>query len=278
MSRPADLPRALVAGTHRRPLLLHFRAAVGGPGLRHAITTRQGGESRGRLIGCNMSFQAPEPEATTLANRQAVASAARTDLDNWVCAEQAHGARFARVRAADRGRGAREPGSRLPATDALITTEVNTALVILGADCGLILLWAPGHKALGVVHAGWRGLAEGVAVQAVSALCEAAGLAPSQLRACVAPAIRSCCYQVGSEVREVLAHAPGELGRAFKARDGRLYLDIQRACMFQLEAGGLQREWIAGSDLCTACHRDLFYSARGDGEPTGRFALVAMLE
>jgi YfiH family protein len=278
MSRPADIPDGLVADAGDGPLLFRFSSATDDPGLRHAITTRLGGGSRGRLAECNMSLLAPEPHAVTMGNRESVATAARMDLANWVCVEQVHGAGIRRATSADRGRGARDATGRLAATDALITTEANTALVVLGADCGLVLLRAPGRRALAVVHAGWRGLAQGVVARAVTALCEAAGLGPQQLQACVAPAIGPCCYQVGPEVLQALDRAPGELGSAFTTREGSLWLDIQHACMLQLITGGLQQGQVTGSDVCTSCRRDLFYSARGDGEPTGRFALIAMLE
>jgi YfiH family protein len=181
------------------------------------------------------------------------------------------------VTRADRGRGSRRLGDRLPATDALITTEPGITLVVFGADCGLVLLRAPGGQGIGVVHAGWRGLAAGVIPTAVAALGEATGSPPSQLYAGVAPAIGVCCYEVGPEVQEALALTPGGLQQAFSERSGNLHLDIGQACVLQLAAAGVRKSGIATSGLCTSCRRDLFYSARGDGEPTGRFALLAML-
>ena len=61
-------------------------------------------------------------------------------------------------------------------------------------------------------------------------------------------------------------------------RAGTLWLDVEEACKLQLQWAGLREEGVTVTGVCTSCRRDLFYSARGDGEPTGRFALVGMLE
>ena len=276
MCSQADLSPALLASESDGLLVFRFRAAVEADGPRHAISTRLGGRSVRRLASCNMSFLAEEPATVTLANRTAFARAAGIPLEHWVAAQQVHGSAVARVGAADRGRGARDTHTRLPGIDALITTEPGVALTVRGADCGLVLLWAPSQPALGVAHAGWQGLAAGVLTSTVRALCHAATLGPGELWACVSPAIGACCYQVGSEVREALARGPGGLERAFAERTGNLWLDVERACTLQLLSAGLVEAHVARAGVCTACHREVFYSARADGEPTGRFVLVAM--
>jgi len=225
-----------------------------------------------------MTFRNPEPAEVTLGNREAFARAAGIPLERWATGRQVHGATVVRVGVQDCGRGARDPGGRLPATDALVTTEAGVALAVFGADCGLVLLWAPQTPAIAVAHAGWRGLAAGVLSRAVGELSALASAAPADLRAALAPAIRACCYTVGPEVREALVQAPGKLEAAFVQRRGRLWLDVEGACVEQLVSSGLGRDHIIRTGVCTACRHDLFYSARGDGEPTGRGVLVAMLE
>lgn len=278
MSPPADLSPALLPVESRGLLFFRFRSAAGETSLRHALSTRRGGASTGRLSSCNLGFSAAEPPEVTLTNRLALARAAGIELDRWVLAEQVHGGGVARVGAPDRGRGARDPRGRLPAVDALVTTESGVALAVLGADCGLVLLWAPGGRALGVAHAGWRGLAAGVLAETVEAVCRASSVGPQQLRAAVGPAIGACCYEVGAEVREALVGHCRETASAFEERTGSLRLDVGRACVLQLVSAGLRPERVELAGVCPACRRDLFYSARAEGEPTGRFALVAMLE
>lgn len=278
MSKPTEPSPALCASEADGLLFFRFRALAGAGGLRHAVSSRLGGRSRGPFAESNMSFRSGEPARVTLANREAFAAATGIALESWVTARQVHGATVARVSVGDRGRGARDPGGRLPATDALVTTEAGVALAVFGADCALVLLWSPEKPAIAVAHAGWRGLAAGVLSGAVGELSALASVEPGEVRAALAPAIRACCYTVGPEVKEALARAPGKLEAAFVQREGRLWLDVEEACVEQLVWSGLSREHIVRTGLCTACRRDLFYSARGDGEPTGRVVLVAMLE
>ena len=278
MSTHPDPSPALLAEDVNGLLYFRFRAVSETGGPPHAISTRFGGRSTGRLASCNMSFFAGEPTEITLGNRQALALASGIQLERWVLGEQVHGAHVARVGLRDRGRGARDAESRLPATDALVTTEAGVALAVLGADCGLVLLWVPGKRALSVAHAGWRGLAAGVLSTAVGGVCTAASAKPPEICAAVAPAIGSCCYQVDAEVRRALVPAPGDLEQAVEEREHSYWLDIAEACKLQLLAAGLREKRVTVSGVCTSCRRDLFYSARGDGEPTGRFALVATLE
>jgi len=278
MCRSADLSPSLLATERDGLLFFRFRAAVEASGPRHAISTRLGGKSEGRTAHCNLSLVAGEPAETILANRLALGRATGIELDRWVSGRQVHGDSVARVGIGDCGRGARDAESRLPATDALVTSEPEVGLAVLGADCGLVLLWVPAGRGLAVAHAGWRGLAAGVLTKTVETLCSAASVEARALRAGVAPAVGACCYQVGTEVRDALSRAPGRLTRAFRRRRGSLWLDVEQACVLQLVSAGVPEAHIARAGVCTACHGELFYSARGDGEPTGRFALLAMLK
>jgi hypothetical protein len=225
-----------------------------------------------------MSFRDVEPTEQTLANRQALAAAADVPLERWVTCRQVHGASVARVTLGDCGRGAYDPSSRLPGADGLVTADAGVALAVFGADCALALLWSPETPAIGVAHAGWRGLAAGVLRRAVEELCALASVEPTDIHAALAPAIRACCYVVGPEVKEAITRAPGGPETAFVECGGRLSLDVEEACVGQLVSAGVRRDKVVRTGVCTACRRDLFYSARGDGEPTGRCVLVAMIE
>src|SRR6185295_8218635 len=103
-----------------------------------------------------------------------------------------------RRRARSRPRPA-PPGRRRPAedagveADAAVTSVPGAAIAVQTADCVPIALLADG--AVGVVHAGWRGLAAGVVEGAVQMLREA-GDGP--VRAAIGPCIRARCYEFGA--------------------------------------------------------------------------------
>jgi YfiH family protein len=93
---------------------------------------------------------------------------------------------------------ARTPGL-LGDADGLYTRRAGLPLAVFTADCVPVVLEAP--EAVGVAHAGWRGLVRGV-VAAVHQAMTAAGTPP--VRAAIGPSIGPCCYEVGDDVLEQL--------------------------------------------------------------------------
>ena len=51
---------------------------------------------------------------------------------------------------------------------------------------------------------------------------------------------------------------------------GEWLLDLQKSCLLQLEAVGIQGDKIETVQECTCCHRELFFSYRRDNGLTGR--------
>ena len=116
------------------------------------------------------------------------AAAAQLGLtQSWAGVVQVHGNVVVRVDG---------PGCSQEA-DALWTTVAGLPLAVYTADCYGVVLVAP--SAVGVAHAGWRGVASGV----VSALREdmTAGGHPPQ-SAILGPGIGPCCFEVGPEVAD----------------------------------------------------------------------------
>jgi YfiH family protein len=86
--------------------------------------------------------------------------------------------------------------------DGLITDESGRAVGIRTADCVPILLLDRSKRAVGAVHAGWRGTAAQIVARAVRALQDQCGSAPTDILAAIGPCIRQCCYEVSSDVAE----------------------------------------------------------------------------
>jgi len=85
----------------------------------------------------------------------------------------------------------------LGAADGLWTDRPGLPLAVFTADCLGVVLRA--ERAVGVAHAGWRGVVSGV-VAALRTEMESQGHPPSH--AAIGPGIGPCCYEVGSEVVE----------------------------------------------------------------------------
>ena len=81
-----------------------------------------------------------------------------------------------------------EPGEHAGThADAALTVTPGCTLAVMTADCAPVALLA--DEAVGVVHAGWRGLLAGIVEQAVDAI-RTLGAGPS-LRAVIGPCIRA---------------------------------------------------------------------------------------
>jgi YfiH family protein len=177
------------------------------------------------------------------------------DLDlRWLCASrQVHGQTVQRWR---------EPGGSGGEAVAIDADGHATAVrgvgaMVLTADCLPVALAAEG--AVAMVHAGWRGLAEGVLEEGASAVRDVGAAGP--LVAVIGPGAGACCYEVGPEVHEVFGGAH---------RSGRK-IDLRAIARDRLLAAGAAQ--VLHARACTMCDAR-FFSHRREGEHAGRQAGV----
>ena len=155
--------------------------------------------------------------------------------------------------------------------DALVTGLTGVGLVIQTADCVPVLLAA--DRAIGAVHAGWRGAAAGVVGIAAEAFLPLAGRRES-VRAWLGPSIGPCCYEVGPDVASRFAG-----GFARGSNDGKSLLDLPAVVRRQLEEAGIPPPRVSAHGGCTMCGDERFASYRRDREKAGRMiAIIARLE
>ena len=178
----------------------------------------------------------------------------------WTWLRQVHGERVVLVDGPGDGVGSE--------ADASVTVRSDTVLSIQVADCAPVVLAAPGG--LAVVHAGWRGLREGVIERASECLAKAA---PGPQAAVVGPCIRACCYEFGSADLDALCARFGDGVRALTSR-GRPAFDVPAAVRIVLERCGVSS--IEFDGVCTGCD-DRHWSHRVDGSDR-RQTLVAWME
>jgi YfiH family protein len=207
----------------------------------------------------------------------APAAAARADLvrdlggdpDRLTYALQVHGRGLALVDAAT-------PPGAVAEVDALVTTQVGRPLMTFSADCPLIVVYDPGRRVLGMVHASWRCTVARATRQLVETMVARGGCEPVDLWAGIGPSAGPCCYEVQEDVRAAARASLPEADRFFPTRGGRMTFDLWTANRAELLAAGLRDERIEVTDLCTMCRADLFFSYRREGR-TGRFELAAVM-
>jgi polyphenol oxidase len=208
----------------------------------------------------NVGDQVGDHPELVAANRARVADAAGlVEPNRWVWLRQVHGAR---VHIANEPTPA-EP----PEADAAVTAARGLPLAVLTADCAPIALAC--DDAVGVVHAGHRGLEAGVVEASVAAL---RAIGSGAVRAYLGPCIRPARYEFGADdlARLVARFGPGVAGRT---GDGRPAFDVPAAVRVALAECGVSD--LADCDVCTATS-DAHFSYRRDGR-TGRQATVVVL-
>jgi YfiH family protein len=228
---------------------------VAGP-YRVAFTTRRGGVSQGPYESLNLGRKNGDDPSRVDENRRRLCEALGADVERLTINRQQHSATVHRAHAGRRG----EPG------DGLWTDEQGVPMLALGADCATIAIarvtGARRAPALAVLHAGWRGLLEGVVASAVAAL-------GGRLAAIVGPTIGPCCYEVGPEVGEPFAARFGS--DVLRGRTLDLWTSAERA----LRAAGCAH--VERIDLCTSCNSDLFFSERRTGKPRGGHGVLGFV-
>jgi YfiH family protein len=227
----------------------------------------------------NVGYSAPRDPRDAWAMREQWCKSIGIDAERLVTVRQVHGASVGIARATDAGRGARPGSEPLGYADALITREPGVALSTLHADCMPILLADPVRRVVASIHAGWRGTTQDVAGATVAAMREGWGCNPRDLLAFMAPSIGGCCYEVGPEVVQAWQMCAGEdADRAIHPRNGRWHFDLRAANQFLLSRSGLVIDQIDDCGICTSCAGEEWFSHRGQGPATGRFAAIIALQ
>jgi polyphenol oxidase len=209
------------------------------PGYVVAFTTRAGGVSEGVYESLNLAGgTGDDPERVAENRRRACAElgldASRLSFNRQVHSPTVH-----------RAGGGGAPG------DGLWTDEPELPMLAFSADClPIAIARRDGERRLAVVHAGWRGLAEGVVGAAVAAL-------GGETAAAVGPAIGPCCYEVREEVSELFD----------EDLTVKRHLDLWTAAERALRRAGVGT--VERLDLCTRCHPELFFSHRESGRERG---------
>lgn len=178
----------------------------------------------------------------------------------WTWLRQVHGAEVVTVT---------RPGEHAGAeADGAVTAIAGAALAVQTADCVPVVLLADG--AVGVAHAGWRGLYEGI-VGSTAAAMDALGHPPR--RAVIGPCIRPASYRFGAADLDRVAARWGDSVRA-RTDDGEPALDVAAGVRLALAEVGVVE--VEDGGACTATDPVRYWSHRARADD-GRIATVAWL-
>lgn len=220
----------------------------------------------------DIGFSEDKEAQTIQQNRIALAGAVGFDVQSLVTAHQIHSPHVAIVTSADAGKGALDRESRLPDTDAMVTDCEGICLMVLSADCVPVLLYDPVRRVIAAIHAGWRGTAAKIVVEAVRVMKESFACRPENILAGIGPSIGPCCFEVGQEVADVFSELFPDADLIKTASlPGKYHVNLWEANRLELLDSGLKPENIEVAGMCSVCHPDHFFSYRRDGKKAGRF-------
>ncbi|MEA2016325.1 MAG: peptidoglycan editing factor PgeF [Actinomycetota bacterium] len=158
--------------------------------------------------------------------------------------------------------------------DCLLTGLRYVPIMVMGADCNLILITDIKKKIVAAVHAGWKGTLQKIAAKVIFYMKDKFGSRNKDIIAAFGPSIRKCCYRVDSSMIKKFTDR-FSFNNFYELRDNSFYLDLVKVNRMQLEEAGIGKNNIYDCMECTFCNHN-FYSYRRSGI-TGRQAAVAVI-
>jgi YfiH family protein len=158
--------------------------------------------------------------------------------------------------------------------DGAYTSQVDQVLAVLTADCLPVVISNVQGTRLAVVHAGWRGLANGVIANALQHFTSDD---VNEIHAWLGPGIGAERFEVGEDVLQQFTKRNAADATHFKplASQGKYMADLYDLARSELLRNGCAS--VAGGEYCTYSQHELFHSYRRDGKGSGRMATVAWI-
>jgi len=222
----------------------------------HALTTtRDAGASLGPYAHNNLALHVDDSVKHVEANRAAL----RSHLDlpaEPIWLNQTHTNRCVRVE-----------DERLRDADAAVTSSTIHPLAIMTADCLPIVLCNQEGTEIAAIHAGWRGLLNGIIEHTLNKMHSP----PNTLMAWTGPAICKDCFEIGQEVPEQFIKRYAFSAPAFRSNNEKYLGDLSQIAELILNQQGVHAVYHAGA--CTLEQENRFYSYRRTPQ-TGRMATL----
>jgi YfiH family protein len=221
----------------------------------------EGGRSKDNFDNFNLALHVDDKQSAVLANRDLLSR--HYDLPSdpvWI--NQTHSKISVDA----------DSISSIVDADASYSKKPGTVCGVLTADCLPIFVSNKEGSAVGVAHAGWRGLADGI----IESLIESFDCNGENLIVHLGPAISQLSFEVGSEVKSQYLSKNKNFKNCFTHLNNKYYLDLYGAAKIVLKSLGVSS--ISGGDRCTYKDSDQYFSYRRDGKCSGRMAHLIWME
>ncbi|MBI3900904.1 MAG: peptidoglycan editing factor PgeF [Chlamydiia bacterium] len=228
--------------------------------VRHGVFSRHGGTSKGSFDSLNLSDAVGDTPDRVKENREILRKT--IDVPKILYANQAHGVMAHRITA-------KNIEDKLPAADALFTTEKNVGLAITHADCQAVLFYDPVHEAIGIAHAGWKGIVQNIFARLIEAMHREIGTQAHNLLVAISPSLGPD----HAEFKNYKQELPQDFWE-FQTKP--LHFDLWAVSKKLLNECGVLDKQIEVSETCTFCNQSDYFSYRAQKE-TGRNATILSL-
>ena len=229
--------------------------------IKAGTTSRQGGVSDAPFSSFNLATHVGDERAKVNQNRAVLNQYLNLSGDpQWL--EQIHSTQAVLL-----------PSDEIiPKADAAYTFNKNIVCTVMTADCLPLLITDQKGSCVAAIHAGWRGLCDGI----VEATIKKLPVAAETLMVWLGPAIGADVYEIGEEVYDAFTKKNEESKQAFTSvSEGHWLFDIHLLARLRLKKVGVTQ--IYGGDHCTLSEKEQFFSYRRDGV-TGRMASLIWIE
>ena len=243
-------------------------------GLLHGISLRDGDDE---VREFNLADHAGHGKADATRNRRRWCNAIGANFARLTCPRQVHSPEVVRVAGELAGQGRDGNTGAIAECDAVFTDLLDVPLMVLSADCALLIVFDPDTPAVGLAHAGWRGTVSGIAARLVEAMQREFRSDPARYRAGVSPTAGPDRYEVGGDVYSLAVKHLQSADRFFRQTAHGRCFDLPKANHFQLTQAGLNAENIEVAGICTIAQAAQFYSYRRQRHGAGRFGLLGSL-
>jgi YfiH family protein len=241
-------------------------------GIIFCFTTRNGGCSNGKFGSLNVNYYVGDSRVNVKKNRKIILKKLGLErIDQIYSVKQVHGNGILNI---DENISLKSDSIPVEA-DCLVTDLKDTPVMVMGADCNLVLLADISKKVVAAIHAGWRGTLHEIMTKAILYMEKRYKSETRDILVAFGPSIRRCCYKVDNSVLEKFINKFG-YGDFFLKKNNDIFLDLMSINYMQLRRLGINEENISDCGECTYCTNG-FFSYRRD-KVTGRQAAVAIIE
>ena len=220
-----------------------------------------GGHSKGNFGNFNLALHVNDEQSSVLANRDLLLGSYNLpSTPVWM--NQTHSKMSIDA----------DSISSIVDADASYSKKPGTVCGVLTADCLPVFVCNKEGTAVGIAHAGWRGLVDGI----IESLIESLDCNGEDLIVHLGPAISQLYFEVGGEVKSQYLSKNKNFENCFTYLNSKHYLDLYKAARVVLKSLGVSS--ISGGDRCTYKESGQYFSYRRDGERSGRMAHLIWME